>query len=176
MLCPICHTEFFPPYKQTKYCSPLCAKTAKQLHRKEKNSPIHKVCGSCGKPFVAQNGHFKYCSPECVRVAKRIQNNNFYQNHTQQRKTYRYYRYRLKRDQILAKQKLKRREKAAAEGKTFRPRKVKLSPEYDWRIHRPNLLKNLQSLPTKVISIPAAIAQNREPTLDEILAFIFKED
>lgn len=159
MLCPICHTEFLPPYPQSKYCSTECAKTAKQLHRKEKNSPIHKVCSSCGKEFVATNGHFKYCSTECKLNAKKIQNNNYYQNHTQQRKSYRYNRYRLFRNQILAKQKLKRREKAIAEGRTFRPRKP----------------KSVLHLPPKVYSIPAAISQNREPTLDEILAFIFKE-
>lgn len=156
MLCPICHNEFFPPYKQTKYCSTECAKKGKQLRRK---TIIHKVCISCGKTFVAQNGHFKYCSTECKLNAKKIQNNNYYQNHTQQRKSYRYNRYRLFRDQILAKQKLKRREKAIAEGRTFRPRKP----------------KSVLHLPPKVYSIPTAIAQNREPTLDEILAFIFKE-
>lgn len=160
MLCPIYHNEFCPPYPQTKYCSTECAKKGKQLRRKSsQKNIIHKVCSSCGKTFVAPNGHFKYCSPECVHAAKRIQNNNYYQNHTQQRKSYRYNRYRLFRVQILAKQKVKRREKALAQGRTFRPRKSNSA------LH----------LPPKVYSIPAAIAQNREPTLDEILAFIFKE-
>lgn len=84
--CPICGKEF-TPYHKKMCCSKECSRKYVLMKAKEKRNETlkvyHKVCPTCGKPFITHTDAQRYCSEAC-----RIKRNNNYMIAKNKRNSY----------------------------------------------------------------------------------------
>ena len=82
--CPICGKEF-TPMNGRMYCSTECLRKC-NLERAKENREVktyHKVCPTCGKPFITHTDAQRYCSEAC-----RIKRNYSYLSAKNKRNSY----------------------------------------------------------------------------------------
>lgn len=185
MKCEYCGAEFEPRQPHQKYCSVQCRRRAQYERTYKPRSIGKKTCVVCGKEFDTNNAAKKYCSPECYRAAfpSKYKKHNLRQAtcpvcgaQFATNKPNQIYCSRLccraaeHRRRALARRGMSHIEKfippaePAAETSPPEPQPTPIDdifpPFY---------------IPREVI-IPAAIEENRQPTAEELLDWIFSEE
>ena len=177
MNCLQCGAEFEPRSWNKKFCS---AKCGNKYRYKPKTTPrvYNNTCTVCGKEFEARSSATKYCSPECYRR----RNPSKQKSKATRQATCpicgaeftactanQIYCSRLCRTAAERK-----RKKLAREGQRHifilpaEPAHIEYLPTPTDEIFPPHV-------PREVI-IPAAVAENRKPTTEELLDWIFSEE
>lgn len=183
MKCEHCGAEFEPRQPHQKYCSVQCRHRA-QHERTYKPRPIEKkICVVCGKEFETRHAAKKYCSPECYRAAfpSKYKKHNLRQAtcpvcgaQFETNKPNQIYCSRLcnraaeHRRRALARRGMSCLEKFIPPAKPAAEVVAEPQPTPIDDIFPPF------HFPREVV-IPAAIEQNRQPTVEEILDWIFEE-
>ena len=164
-ICPQCGKEFTPRNQVQKYC---CARCCYNFNRK-KNLPPKELeprqCAHCGKEFKPNHGKQIFCSKECR-----------YQNSLKKAKIYRAKRADKRGTQKFSEHAFSRSEAEMAAVNWGEEIKV---PHNHWKPFRtPKDAWRNKKLPARrvEIKIPAAVAENRAPTIEELLDWIFGGD
>jgi len=184
MKCEYCGAEFEPRQPHQKYCSVQCRHRA-QSKRSYKPRPIEKkICVVCGKEFDTNNAAKKYCSPECYRAAfpTKYKKHNLRQAtcpvcgaQFQSNKPNQIYCSRLccraaeHRRRALARRGMSYLEKFIPPAEPVAEIVTEPQPTPVDDIFPPFYI------PREVI-VPAAAAENRKPTVEELLDWIFSEE
>ena len=178
-ICPMCGKEFAAFYGQKKFCSDTCRNrwnNMLRINRLEESRQLEppqpkqeKICPQCGKPFKMTKSNKKFCSRQCGRRYRRSFGRRSYvktcpvcgaefETLTGQ-KGYCSTKCRKRAER-------KRERKEIPEIPTFAPPKVTVKP-----IEPPKPPE-----PRREVIIPAAVAENRKPTVDELLDWIFSKE
>lgn len=181
-ICPTCGVEFGAFYGQRKFCSARCRnkwnntrRIAKQPVKQIIKRPakriaketVKRICPQCGKEFEVTSPTKKFCSELCgQRYRRGFGCRNYvktcpvcgveFETESGQ-KVYCSTKCRKRAEK-------KRERKEIPEIPTFAPPKVEVKP-----------IEPPKPEPPKVI-IPAAEAENRKPTTDELLDWIFSKE
>ena len=184
MKCEHCGAEFEPRQPHQKYCSKQCRYRA-QSKRSYKPHPIgKKICAVCGKEFDTNNAAKKYCSPECYRAAFPSK----YKKHSvrqatcpvcgaqfQSNKANQIYCSRL-----CCRAAERRRRALARRGMSYLEKFIPPAEPVAEIVTEPQPTPIDDVFPPKYIPreviIPAAIEENRQPTTEELLDWIFSEE
>lgn len=182
MKCLQCGTEFEPHSWNRKFCS---AKCGNKYRYKPKTTPrvYNNTCAVCGKTFEARSSATKYCSPECYRR----RNPSKYKSKATRQATCPICGAQFGASQpnqiycsrLCCKAAERKRKKLARRGMSrveFLPAEpaIEIAPP---REPQPAPIDEIfpPHVPREVI-IPAAVAENRKPTIDELLDWIFSEE
>lgn len=168
--CAHCGATFMTKTDQQKYCSKRCADLHFYQEHRRPRKVVKKICPTCGVEFETCNLRKRYCSKAC---------SNRHQYTPRPKPTYiktcaycngefttrdpkrLYCSTACQRSAEILNARLQREAKREA---------VRLAAQ-----NKPAVVKPIETpAPSKVI-IPAAVAENRKPTVDELLDWIFSK-
>lgn len=149
--CAFCGKEFEARAKNCRFCSKRCqidaqTEMARQRRETTKPPPPTLICPRCGKEFVRRTKLQRYCSCHCA--------------HLEANRRYR----RQARIHTTAKEIFERLQIRRA------------GTQWGERVYVPPPEPKPKPKPERCPLIPAAQAENRKPTVDELLDWIFDED
>lgn len=173
-ICPTCGKKFETFFNQKKFCSAKCRnkwnntkQNAKRTVTQITKQTAQRICPQCGKEFELTKSNKKFCSELCGRRYRRGFGRKSYvktcpvcgaefETLTGQ-KVYCSTKCRKRAER-------KKERKEIPEIPTFLPPKVEVKP-----------VESPKPEPPKVI-IPAAEAEHRKPTVEELLDWIFSKE
>ena len=179
--CVICGKTFVPKHSTKKYCSKACF--LEKVRRKHQGKPlVKKACAICGTEFETNRSNRIYCSARCRHKADNMKP-TLYQcvclrcGATFEAKS-RNKTYCSEECKAIARQTAQRRQwwQTKRRASPVVTRKVEPTPEPAPTIE-PTPVIEAKPEPPKAnpIIIPAAVAENRKPTTDELLDWIFSK-
>lgn len=167
-ICPTCGVQFTPHHNHQKYCSVACrpkkiyVRKVRTIVKKPAPQPVSKICPICGQPFETFSTKRKYCSAQCSHQADIILKRK-------SRAKYRANSRRSSQPRTLSeyeKRSLQFTGSILSDNKTLKTTPILLTV-------KPTPTP-IQTPPKREIIIPAAVAENRQPTVNELLDWIFQ--
>ena len=169
-ICPTCGVEFEAFHGRRKFCSDKCRNKWNNMKNKAKQNAkqnAKRICPQCGKEFEVTSPSKKFCSELCGQRYRRGFGRRSYVKTCPTcgvefealtgQKVYCSAKCRKRAEK-------KKARKVIPEIPTFTPPKVEVKP-----------IEPPKPEPPKII-IPAAEAENRKPTVEELLDWIFSKE
>lgn len=164
--CLHCGKVFSSKAHNQKFCSTEC-----RIAHAYKPAPIiAKVCPYCGKEFETTRSDKKYCSRACTKAAYNLAHDGI----VTRKCAYCYGEFTTRDSKKIYCSAQCRR---SAERLEFRlKQEAQREADMQAALNKPAVVEPIETpAPPKVV-IPAAVAENRKPTVDELLDWIFSKE